>query len=285
MGMKTFIFKGLKTKYMTAGAGEPLIFLHNAAGDHTIWEGQIKYFMKTHRVYAVDLPGFGGSERPPSGLTLDFFTEFLDAFIMSEHLYGVTIAGVGTGAGIALNYGATHPSRARRLVLINPATFNTVLAGPSGILYWRISRKKAAHRLIKAASARITLPRFITEYWIKKQFKKGYDVPRGLMSHLVSLFTKKESMRVLFDVLENFEGFKKLDDPLSVDASPPSILVWGCENRVLPSWAGDDLGKIIKPHKKIFLEGCGHLLMIEKNGDLNEIIREFIAKKNEPAVL
>lgn len=283
--MKTFIFKGLKTKHMAAGSGDPLIFLHNAAGDHTIWEEQIKYFMKTRRIYAVDLPGFGGSERPPSGLTLDFFTEFLDALIMSEHLYGVTLAGVGMGAGIALNYGAIHASRVRSLVLINTATFNTTMAGPSGILYWRISRKKAAYRLIKAASAGITLPGFAAGYCIKKQFKKGYDVPGGLMSHLVSLFTKKESMRVLFDILENFEGFKKLDDPLFVDAAPPSILIWGGENRVLPSWAGEDLCKIINPRKKHFLEGCSHLLMIEKSGDLNEIIEKFIGEKNEPAIL
>ena len=61
-GMNSFPFKNLQVRFITAGEGEPFLFLHNGSNDHRIWDHQIAHFSPRYRVYALDLPGYGQSD-------------------------------------------------------------------------------------------------------------------------------------------------------------------------------------------------------------------------------
>ena len=55
---------GAKVNYVEMGEGPPLLFVHGLSGCWQNWLENIPYFARTHRVVALDLPGFGGSPMP-----------------------------------------------------------------------------------------------------------------------------------------------------------------------------------------------------------------------------
>ena len=104
--------------YVDEGHGPPLVFVHGFPLDHTMWRHQIAEFRGTHRVLAVDLPGFGKSTVPRAELSLiglaDQVAEFLDQIGVTEP---VTLCGLSMGGSIAIQFALRHPGKLSGLIL------------------------------------------------------------------------------------------------------------------------------------------------------------------------
>jgi len=104
--------------YLDEGQGSPLVFVHGFPLDRTMWRHQIAEFQKTHRVLAVDLPGFGQSSAPPDEMSIigfaDQLREFLDQLAVIDK---VTLCGLSMGGSIALQFALRHPQKLSKLIL------------------------------------------------------------------------------------------------------------------------------------------------------------------------
>jgi len=96
------------------GQGEPIVFLHNGGNDHRIWDHQIAYFARTHRVIATDHIGFGESDKPDLEYTLPLFTEMVATLIDELQLAPVTLIGHCIGGAMAINYTRGHTDKVNR---------------------------------------------------------------------------------------------------------------------------------------------------------------------------
>lgn len=109
---------GSRVSYLDTGHGSPLLFIHGFPLDHTMWQRQIAEFQSTHRVIALDLPGFGASSPPREEMSIigfaDSLAEFLDRIGVTEK---VTLCGLSMGGSIALQFALRHPQRLSRLIL------------------------------------------------------------------------------------------------------------------------------------------------------------------------
>ena len=79
--METFSHQGRKLAFLQTGHGGPILFLHNAGTSHVIWRHQINALASTHRVIAVDLPGYGQSPLPETSFSLDATTDLIAALL------------------------------------------------------------------------------------------------------------------------------------------------------------------------------------------------------------
>ena len=112
--------EGGRLFYIVEGAGRPVVFLHGAPGDHSMWNPQVAAFAPGFRVGRYDIRGFGQSrtEPPPAPGSysriqdLSSVLERLD--FRSTHLVGYSM-----GSGIAVNFAFKHPDRVERLVLVS----------------------------------------------------------------------------------------------------------------------------------------------------------------------
>ena len=104
--------------HLDEGQGSPLVFVHGFPLDHTMWRQQIAEFRQTHRVLAVDLPGFGQSPPAPGEMSItgfaDQLAEFLDQLGVTEK---VTLCGLSMGGSIALQFALRHPQKLSGLIL------------------------------------------------------------------------------------------------------------------------------------------------------------------------
>lgn len=106
---------GLDTAVLTAGEGEPLLFLHGGG----VLEGFdcLLPLAERFRLVIPYHPGFGGSADLPEGGTIDTMVAHYDALFEALGLAPATVVGHSFGSLIGSSFAAAHPERVRRLVL------------------------------------------------------------------------------------------------------------------------------------------------------------------------
>ena len=62
---RTIDVEGLLVRYLTAGSGPPLVLVHGVGTSAGEWSWVLPTLARDYLVYAIDLPGFHGSAKPP----------------------------------------------------------------------------------------------------------------------------------------------------------------------------------------------------------------------------
>src|SRR3954454_16859075 len=71
---------GAEVNYVEMGDGPPIVFVNGPSGASQNWPDNLPHFAKTHRVIALDLPGFGSSPMPPWEISIPAYGRFLRDF-------------------------------------------------------------------------------------------------------------------------------------------------------------------------------------------------------------
>jgi pimeloyl-ACP methyl ester carboxylesterase len=119
---KTVLAGGHVIAYQEAGAvdGPVVVLLHGLASDSDTWDRAIGP-LASHglRVIALDLLGHGESDKPTGGYLLTDFAESLGHFLDAIDVRAATLCGHSFGGAIAMFFGARHPERVQRVVLVS----------------------------------------------------------------------------------------------------------------------------------------------------------------------
>lgn len=275
--MEEFDFRGLPIRYARAGAGDPVILLHNGGASHAIWRDVIPKLADGHEVFALDLLGFGASARPGSGYTLGNYIAMLGDFIDLHELKPVSLVGNCMGSAISLAFADVRPADVRALVLVNPLTDATFTGGALGPLLRLRKLAPRLSRLVYSALGPLRLPGFIGPVSVRLQLGKQ-GVSRGLQNtgELCDCYSSPGQLRSLLGVLDDLENYAVLDRMSPGDSFPPICTIWGLQNRILSPEAGRRLNAALRPQRQEWIPGCGHLVMLEQPGEVTRIIREFI---------
>ena len=111
----------MRTCYVDAGSGHPVLLIHGLGGSIESWTNNIGELAKSLRVIAVDLPGFGLSDKPKMNYTIKFYREFVVRFLKRLQLGQVSIVGSSLGGQVAAESAIKRHSLMKKLVLISPA--------------------------------------------------------------------------------------------------------------------------------------------------------------------
>ena len=114
---------GVKTHFIARGKGGPPVVLVHGFGSSTFsWSANIDALAKSHRVYALDLKGFGLTAKPKDGVYhLKEYTRHLIAFLDEMKLETVVLVGHSMGGGVVTRLALLNPERVSALVLIDTA--------------------------------------------------------------------------------------------------------------------------------------------------------------------
>ncbi len=104
--------------FIDRGHGPALLLIHGMFGDHLDWEPVLGQLAEKHRVIAVDLPGFGNSEKPDIEYTAGFFTTEFTRLLDSLGIASCAVAGNSFGGQLAMALALDAPSRVESLILI-----------------------------------------------------------------------------------------------------------------------------------------------------------------------
>ncbi|MBM2810333.1 MAG: ohpC [Chloroflexi bacterium] len=144
--------KGIRTRVIEAGDGEPLIMMHGAGGHAEAYSRNVIPLSKHFHVYAIDLAGHGFSDNHATLFGTEATADHLIRFMDAEGIDSAYLAGESMGGATAVRVALDHPERVKKIVFITGAGLQMGeeadrLAAPG---------RAAFQRLTAAASGNLT---------------------------------------------------------------------------------------------------------------------------------
>ncbi|HUF38576.1 MAG TPA: alpha/beta hydrolase [Anaerolineales bacterium] len=232
----------------------PVVLIHGAGGSHLSWGAEVRR-LTGQDVYALDLPGHGKSGGHGEQ-TLSAYAQKIEAWMDAIPLHRAVFVGHSMGGGIAVELALRSPHRTAGLVLVssgavlpvrpdlletsaNPATF----AGALTILRETAFGPEAGPRLVELALRRLAEIR-------PSVLHNDYLACAG------------------YDASEKVGRIAK-----------PSLVICGAEDRLTPLRYSQLLASRIEGAELRVIPGAGHMVTLEKPGELGEILGDFLKKQ------
>ena len=109
---------GLRIHYEVHGEGPPMVLVHANPFDRRLWLYQVARYSTFHRVIAVDLRGYGLSDKPQTPFTLADMKDEVLGVCADEGIERAVFMGVSVGSGIAMLTALDHPEMTQAIVLV-----------------------------------------------------------------------------------------------------------------------------------------------------------------------
>lgn len=218
---------GVRIAYVDSGGDLPvLLFVHGLSSSLSFWDLQLAAFAGKYRVIAVDLPGFGGSDRPDAPYTPPWYADTVTHFLDALAIQRVTWVGHSMGGQIGLHEALRHPERLERLILAAPAGFEKFTPGEAAWMhtYWTESRSlEADEPAIRANFTTLVFNRHsdLVERWIQERVRlRDTDAFRG---------TSVAVSRCVAGMLDH-----PVRDRLG-EITVPTLIVYGTDDHLIPN--------------------------------------------------
>ena len=117
---QSMVVDGLRLHYYDSGPHEfaPIVLIHGLGDEADTWRHIFPAVARWRRVIALDLPGFGRSEKPRRAYTLAFFARTVAEMLAALGVRRALLVGHSMGAAVAQRLALAQPRQAEHLVLI-----------------------------------------------------------------------------------------------------------------------------------------------------------------------
>jgi 2-hydroxy-6-oxonona-2,4-dienedioate hydrolase len=109
--------KGIRTRLVSAGTGEAVIFLHGTGGHAEAFTRNFKRHAQHFRTIAIDMIGHGYTDAPDIEYTMDSFVEHLHNVVLALGYDKVSVVGESLGGMVAAHFAIRYPQHTRRVVM------------------------------------------------------------------------------------------------------------------------------------------------------------------------
>ncbi len=125
--MSVVLVDGNLIHYESFGRGGPIVFLHGWFGSWRYWVPVMECLAVDYRSYAVDLWGFGDSDKGLERYDVGTYADMLVAFMDEMGLWSAPLVGHTLGAAVACELAARHPERVSKVMAVGlPLTADAV---------------------------------------------------------------------------------------------------------------------------------------------------------------
>ncbi|MFO0599319.1 MAG: alpha/beta fold hydrolase [Myxococcaceae bacterium] len=256
---------GTRVRYVDVGEGPPVVLLHGFASSIENWAAVMPRLVKDHRVIALDLRGFGWTDRPVADYSPPAQAKLVAELLKERGVTGkVSIVAHSWGSSVALAFALAQPDRVERIALYDAWVYESQL--PS---MFHMARAQGIGELLfslfydQRAEERMTLgfydPDFVTEPFVEA-VQRAFDRPG-------TRFAALETVRGMkFDEVE--QTYQRI--------KVPTLLLWGREDVVTPLSVGERLVRQLPNSKLVVFPRCGHFPMLEAASESTRELRVFL---------
>ncbi len=268
MEARTVAVDGIKTSYLEAGSGAPVLFIHGLGGFKENWEDTLPVFAERFRAIALDLPGFGRSDKPDLPYGPPWFAEFAVKFLATLGIPRAHIVGHSMGGHTTAIIAATHTEVCDRIVLQDP----------TGVRGKELEENSVVKPEMIEALGPINPGEDFIRMYVEMQFFKQGEYTEKLVQRALADFELGENEIRFNAFLKSLRGLLDHDmEPHYREIASPALVVWGENDRVVPSEHAGIIAAALPGAKKAIIPECGHCPMIEKPETFNRLVLEFLA--------
>lgn len=283
---RDWVWRGWQTRY-TYQRGmngrdihPPVLLLHGFGASIGHWQHNLEFLAADRTVYGLDLVGWGGSRKPNISYDIDLWADQVYDFWQTFVGQPLILVGNSIGSLVALVAAARHPEMAATLVMVSlpdlsaeqemiPRSLQPLVNGIKRV----ILNPPLLHALFRVVSQ----PKIA-----KKWAKIAYANPDRVTDELIDIFLtpaqEKEAPAAFVKIMQgmtssNFSpNIRKLLPQMRI----PMLLLWGCEDRMIPLGTADILLKLNPLLELVNLEAGGHCAHDEIPDVVNQVIRNWL---------
>ncbi|HMC06435.1 MAG TPA: alpha/beta fold hydrolase [Solirubrobacterales bacterium] len=256
---------------LSAGSGDPVLCVHGLGGTKASFLPTVAALADRNRVIALDLPGFGESDKPLSApYDAAYFARSVFALMDSLGIERAHLIGNSMGGRVAIEAGLLDRRRVDRIVLLSPA------------LAWL--RERRLKWLLQLPLPRLGLiqptPRWATEPIVRSLVPGGADgwAAAGVDEFLRSYLTPR-GRAAFYEAARNIY----LDEPHGENGfwtrlaslSCKTMFVWGRRDALVPIAFMKHVQRTLPAARHVELD-CGHVPQLERPRQTHEAVREFL---------
>jgi pimeloyl-ACP methyl ester carboxylesterase len=223
---------GVKTRYVVKGEGESIILIHGFASSLYTWRQCLDPLSEHFRVIALDLKGFGYSDKPPSEYSIGEYVEFLSQFMDSIGIDKATLCGNSMGGLIAWRTALKYPERVDRLILVDAGGYPSERTGLPSFL--KLARLPGAGRLFSLIMTRDRIRNSLESayYDDSKVTEKAVDAYYYATRTKGAMHAPLARMRAGMTEIRKWEG-------RIPELKLPTLIIWGNEDSWIPRKDGE----------------------------------------------
>ena len=243
-----------------------VVLVHGFASALDVWAGVAPLLARTHRVIALDLKGFGWTDRPEGDYSPEAQAKLVLHLLDQRGVSRTAIVAHSWGSSVALAASLQAPERVTKLAFYDawvyedqlPTFFHWARAeGVGEALFGLYYKQRTDERMALAFFDK----KFVTEALVES-VEDALDRPGTVAAALAAVRGQDYS-----DVERRYRGVDK-----------PTLLMWGREDLVTPLKYGERLVRDLPNAKLVTYPRCGHFPMIEALSASNRELVAFLAE-------
>ena len=251
--MKQFIdIEGINLCYEVQGEGAPVIILHGWGCSKDTVQSITQHLSKTHRAFALDMPGFGETLPPSEVFGIEQYTQVVENFCRLMKIENPILIGHSFGGRISILFSSRNQ------------TSKVMLVDAAGIV-----PKRTLKYHIKVRSYKIykkLLPLFVGKQEAERRIEE-----RRNRSGSADYRAAQGIMRAVFVKIVN-EDLKYVMPKIKA----PTLMIWGELDTATPLSDARTMEKLIKGSGVAVMKGCGHYSFLDNPRQFFAIVDAFL---------
>jgi pimeloyl-ACP methyl ester carboxylesterase len=269
---------GSRIRYWVQGEGDALILVPGLGASVEFWQYNVGPLATRYRVYALDVLGFGKSDKEIGEFSLSYAASFMALFMDALGIERASLVGNSLGGVVCAQTGAQFPERVCTLILVDSAGFGRELSPflrlwsvpLLGNLVFRVYQRAfpSLRRWVFCDS------RSIDDEWLRAA-AAVLRTPGVRESTLkvarigVSLGGQREEM---------LTDFRRQVAAMRI----PTLIIWGRHDPAVPVAHAYQARDLIPDSEVRILERCGHLPQLERPEEFNGLVLDFLGASRGP---
>jgi pimeloyl-ACP methyl ester carboxylesterase len=244
--MSAIIIENGLVHYEVLGRGKPLVFIHGWLGSWRYWVPAMDDLSDRYRTYALDLWGFGDSDRRKDGYDLSGYVDQLKRFMGELGLKRAPLVGHALGSVVALRFAASAPEHVEQVVAVGLPIYKDL-----------INRTLASvSSNDKDVAARVLGRRQVSAY--PEVSMEADKIDSAAVAGSVQAIMKED-----------------LEEDLEL-VQAPVLLVYGRNDPVIQPPEDDIEDDFEDNVRAVFLDDTRHFPMLEEANKFNRLVRGFL---------
>lgn len=271
---------GIELHYVTQGEGALMLFLHGFPEFWYSWRHQIPEFARDHKVVALDLRGYGESDRPQarSAYSIDELLDDVKGVIATLGYEHCILVGHDWGGAIAWHFVYRYPNLVERLIILNlphPAKF------AQGLRTWQqLSRSwyifffqlPIVPELLLRANLQQAMEQTFRGMAIDKQAFSDEDIEA-----YTAALAKPGALTAALNYYRNLFSWLLFPSDWPVLTQIPTLMIWGEEDMALGKELSEGTEAYVQDFQIRYIPNCSHWVQQERPQLVNRYIRVFLA--------
>ena len=257
---------GLAVHHLERGEGPPVVLVHGYAASSFSYRETIPALAPRFRVLAVDLPGFGYSDRSTQhDMSLDAQVTILRRWMGRLRIGPALVVGHSLGGAVAMRLAAAHPELVERLVLVGSIEPDWSRQGGRTRPLLRLAQPLVRLSIVLGtATTRLTMRRLVyDERHLTRPVLAGYRRPRRI----------KGSVAAIERMVQHTAADRSVSP---AEVHQPALLLWGDHDRTVPLAVGERLAQSLPNAELAVIRQAGHLVLEERPSEANAALLRWI---------